>query len=154
MPNFCNSTKGELSELEEQMDIQITVETGGYQVLSSGTLMTIENQPIVMTAVISEEQTVSVALYLHQEKHPAGKGLVRGISIDGTVDEWHIYESDDGDGGQTISPVPIIQYEVDDEVLTLYLQVHTQKLSPEGTFKFDYCLLEGKDESSVEVVGR
>jgi len=136
------------------MDIQITVETGGYQVISSGTLMTIENQPIVMTAVIAEEQSVSVAVYFHQEKHPEGKGLVRGISIDGTVDEWHIYESDSGDGTQMIHPVPIIQYEEDGEVLTLYLQVHTQKLSPDGTFKFDYCLLEGKDEGSVEVVGR
>lgn len=136
------------------MDIQITVETGGYQVISSGTLMTIENQPIVMTAVISEEQTVSVAVYFHQGKHPEGKGLVRGISIDGTVDEWHIYESDSEDGSQMIHPVPIIQYEEDGEVLTLYLQVHTQKLSPDGTFKFDYCLLEGKDEGSVEVVGR
>lgn len=136
------------------MDIQITVETGGYEVISSGTLMTIEKQPILMTAVIAEEQTVSVAVYFHQEKNPEGKDLVRGISIDGTVDEWHIYESDSEDGSQMIHPVPLIQYEADGEVLTLYLQAHTQKLSPDGTFKFDYCLLEGKDESSVEVVGR
>ena len=115
------------------MPINFIVETGEYRLISSGTLMTIDNQPILMTVALAEERTVCVKLHFHAEKHPEGKNMLRRVSEDGTVDEWDIYESDDGDFGWTVKPVPILCYEDGDVMKTLYLQLHTQKVSVDGT---------------------
>ena len=131
------------------MDIQISVETGRYRLISSGTLLTIDDQPVLMTVEIDEEESASVLLIFHHKKHPDGKSLVRSISIDGTVDEWHIYESADGDCSWLIQPEPIVQYQDAEEQLTLYLQIHLNKIATDGTIKLDFCWLEGDREISV-----
>lgn len=131
------------------MDIQISVETGRYRLISSGTLFTMEDQPVLMTVEIDEVESASVLLIFHRKSHPEGKRLVRSVSIDGTVDEWHIYESVDGDFGWLIKPEPIIQYQDEEEQLTLYLQIHINKIATDGTIKLDFCWLEGDREISL-----
>lgn len=61
-----------------------------------------------MNVWIDDEKTVCVLLYIHSEHHSEGKSMVRHISEDGTIDEWHIYESEDGESGLTPDPVPIM----------------------------------------------
>ena len=131
------------------MDIQISVETGRYRLISSGTLFTMEDQPVLMTVEIDEVESASVLLIFHRKSHPEGKRLVRSVSIDGTVDEWHIYESVDGGFDWLIKPEPIIQYQDEEEQLTLYLQIHMNKIADDGTVKLDFCWLEGDRELSV-----
>ena len=90
------------------MYINVTVETSGYRLISSGTLMTCDNEPILMTVGIAGEKTMCVKLQFHREALPDGKSMLRRVSEDGTVDDWDIYESDDGDYGWTVRPVPIL----------------------------------------------
>jgi len=125
------------------MDINFIVETSGYRLISSGTLMTCDNEPILMTVVLAGEKTICVKLHFHAEKHLDGKSMVRHVSEEGTVDEWDIYESDDGDYGWTVKPVAIICYEEDALLKTLYLQLHSQKVSVDGTVKAEYAWFEG-----------
>jgi len=114
--------------------------------------MTIDNLPINVTVEIAGEKTVCVVLSFHPEKHPDGKSMLRRVSEDGSVDKWDIYESDDGDYGWTIKPVPILCYEDGDVMRTLCLQIHTQKISVDGTVKVDYAWFEGiKGEPRVGV---
>ena len=126
------------------MEINVTVETGEYRLITSGTLITCDNEPICMTVEIAEEKTICVVLHFHQEKHPEGKSIERCIAEDGTVDDWYIYESDNGEYGRTVRPVPVICFQDDDEMKTLFLQIHTQKLSAEGRVKLEYCWFEGE----------
>ena len=78
--------------------------------------------------------------------------MLRRVSEDGTVDEWDIYESDDGDYGWTVRPVPIICYEDGDRMKTLFLQLHTQKVSVDGTVKVEYAWFEGiEGQPSMEM---
>lgn len=134
------------------MEIEFNVEAGGYRLLSSGSLLSSVNQPLLMTVDIDGNQAVSVALHFHAEKHKEGKGLVRGLSIDGTVDEWHLYGSETGANVHLTEPVPILHYEEGAEVLTLYLQIHTQKVSEDGTMKVDFCWLEGSEDSPADII--
>ena len=129
------------------MKINFTVATGVYRLISSGTLMTIDNLPINVTVEIAGEKTVCVVLSFHPEKHPDGKSMLRRVSEDGSVDKWDIYESDDGDYGWTIKPVPILCYEDGDVMRTLCLQIHTQKISVDGTVKLTMLGLRGSKVS-------
>lgn len=135
------------------MEIDFNVEAGGYRLLSSGSLLNIVNQPILMTVEIDGNQAVSVALHFHAEKHQKGKGLVRSLSIDGTVDEWHLYGSEGGENRHLTEPVPILHYEEGAEVLTLYLQIHSQKVAEDGTVKVDFYWLEGSEDSPADIIG-
>lgn len=132
------------------MDINIVVETAGYRLISSGTLLTCDSEPIRMTVEIAGEKTVNVQLHFHPEKHPDGKSLLRQISEDRTEDNWHIYESIDGECGRTIAPVPVICYQDREEMKTLYLQILTQKVSEDGTVKVDYSWFETITDNLVE----
>jgi len=73
--------------------------------------MTFDSEPILMTVVIAGEKTACVKLNFRAAKHPDGKSMLRRVSEDGTVDDWDIYESDDGDYGWTVKPVSILRYE-------------------------------------------
>lgn len=109
------------------MTIAISIESDTLQLITSGFLFAKPNQPTKMTIYIDDEKTLSVSLYIHSELHSEGENMVRHISEDGTVDEWHIYDSDDGDSKLTPEPVSVVCYEYDGIIKTIYLQLQTTK---------------------------
>jgi hypothetical protein len=52
------------------MNISIQVTTGDFTLISSGTLLTVNGDPIRMTAVVCDEQTVSVETPLSSGSPP------------------------------------------------------------------------------------
>ena len=126
------------------MEIAIEISSADLTLISCGSFLTIDDSPVKMDVIINEATTVSVMIIFHRESHPAGKSLTRKASEDGTLDEWHIYDSVVGELSNTIAPVPVIFY--DDEggaPLAIYLQLHTQRL-PNGPVKVDYAWWDGE----------
>lgn len=125
------------------MEISIDITTSDLTLITSGTFMTIDEKPIQMEVLFDGERTVSVVILFHHELHPSGKSVVRNVSKDRTIDEWHIYDSVDGESERTVAPVPVVFYEDDLVTMAIYLQLHTQRLS-DGSVKVDYAWWDGE----------
>ena len=131
------------------MDPRITIVTAGFTLLSSGTMLAIDQEPIQMNLSLDRSILLSVELHFLAEYHPGGRSMERYQSKDGSVEKWHIFDSINGESGHTISPVPVISY-VDEGVLkTVCLQLHTTKLSS-GSIKIDYAWWTGTEKASVK----
>ena len=125
------------------MNISIEVTSGDHILISSGTLLTSNGDPVRMTVVICDEHTVSVELHFHPDLHHEGLSLVRDLTDDGTTQEWHIYDSANGDSGRNVSPVPIVSYDDNGIIKSIYLQLHTIRLQNDGPDKVEYALWSG-----------
>ncbi len=132
------------------MNISIQVTTGDFTLISSGTLLTVNGDPIRMTAMVCDEQTMSVELHFHPDRHHEGRSLVRNLSEDGATQEWHIYDSANGDSGRTISPVPVVSYDDNGIIKSIYLQLHTTRLQDDGPVKVEYAWWSGVKSSGIQ----
>jgi len=129
------------------MTVSISIESNNLQLISSGFLFAKLNKPVKMSIFIDDEKTLSVSLYIHSELHSEGENMVRHISEDGTTDEWHIYESEDGESKFTPEPVSVVCYEFDGIIKTIYLQVQTTKLR-DGLYEVKYVWWEGNADGA------
>jgi hypothetical protein len=132
------------------MSISIEVTSGDYTLISSGTLLTINGDPVRMTIIAFDEQLAAVELIFHAGRHHEGRSLVRHISEDGTIHQWHIFDSANGDSGRTVSPVPILSYEDEGIMKSIYLQLHTTRLQDDGPIKVEYTWWSGVKSSGIQ----
>jgi len=65
---------------EAPISISIEVTSDDYSLISSGTLLTINREPVCMTIIDFDERLVSVELHFHPDRHHEGRSLVRQIS--------------------------------------------------------------------------
>jgi hypothetical protein len=89
-------------------------------------------------------------LHFHPDRHHEGRSLVRDLSDDGTTQEWHIYDSENGESGRTISPVPVMSYEDEGIMKSIYLQLHTTRLQDDGPVKVQYTWWSGVKSSGIQ----
>ena len=127
------------------MNISISIESDNQQIISSGYLFARPDKPVRMTVFIDNEKTVSVMLCMCSEKHSKGKRILRNVSDDGTIDEWNIYESEDGEIGFTDYPVRVVCYEDAGVTKAVYLQIYIEKLR-KGLYEVNYVWLEGQSD--------
>jgi hypothetical protein len=133
------------------MNITIETTSAGLTLISSGFFMTIGDEPIRMSVIISGDKTITVVLYFHPEFHPGGRCLERKISDDETIDEWHIYENPAGESALTGSPVSIMGYEgTGGEAKLICLQLHSTRLPNDGPVKVDYAWWVGADATDLK----
>jgi hypothetical protein len=132
------------------MNISIQVQSGDYTLISSGALLTINGAPVTMTVVACDEQLISVELHFHPDRHHEGRSLVRNFSEDGTIQQWHIYDSTNGESGRTASPAPVMSYEDEGIMKSIYLQLHTTRLQADGPVKVEYVWWSGVKSSGIQ----
>lgn len=128
------------------MEILIEISTAGLALISSGAFMTVDDTPVKMDVLIDDERAFSVMLLFHHEPHPSGKTISHKMSDDRTLDEWHIYDSPDGEPEACIAPVPVVLYTDDCTPMALYLQLHTRRL-PNGPVLVDYAWWDGERDA-------
>ena len=125
------------------LDISFLISTANLTLISSGSMMTIKDEPVRMSISINGTKTKSVELHFHAKIHPEGLSLDRQHSADSSVETWHIYDSNNGVSGRTVSPVPVVSYDDNGIIKSIYLQLHTTRLQDDGPVKIEYAWWSG-----------
>ena len=118
--------------------VDVKVSTGPYCLVASGSLLTIDNMPVVMTVSIGGQQTVNVEVQFHDDFHPEGLSLVRSKSECSAVERWDIYQSNDGVCCRTTKPVPIMVYQSGLGARKVCLQLGAQPVAA-NTYRVEYA---------------
>jgi len=129
------------------MEISFDLSTADLSLITSGIFMTVNERPVQIDVIIDDEKILSVTLLFHRASHPSGKRIVGSGSEDGTVIEWHVYNSAGDKSGRTDAPVPVLFYEADGLVKAIYLQLHIARLPDSGPMKIEYAWWDGESDS-------
>lgn len=118
--------------------MECMISSGKLDLVSSGIFITIGEEPVNMRVMIGGEPTVTVVLHFHRGTQTLGRPMERKVSPDGAFDEWHIYDSYEGEAGHTRAPVPVIVFKEKDELKELFLQLCVYRL-PDGQTRVEYA---------------
>jgi hypothetical protein len=116
----------------------LRVETGGYRLLASASMMTVGSAPLAMTWQQGNAFPSKVSLHFHCEPHPEGLGIERRTNGSDSDVDLHIYSLDSDAPVFAAAPFPVTSYWDGQDDCDLFLQLHIQRLRPGGPFMVNY----------------
>jgi hypothetical protein len=126
------------------MSLSIGLKIDGLDLVSSGSFMTINDQPVEFSINAAPSGTFLVYLVFHRESHLAGRGMELKMEKEQGAMYINLYDCDSDLAVYNAKPMHIISYAEEFVERGIYLQLNLNRLRSNGAILIHYAWLVGK----------